>query len=99
MADSNLYLIQITEGTRVVAEAPLIVYDKDAALRNFYEGYPQIVAQVQGVIMGLMQAACATPSPAQNVVGLAIQGNHSGLVIPQAELPPMSILDGRNGRH
>ena len=45
------------------------------------------------------EAACASPAPAQRVVGLGLQGNHSGLVIPQGELPPMSILDRKNGAH
>ena len=79
--DHKVYLLRMTEAGRVVAEAPLIVYDKSVALRNFYEVLPQITAMVLPATISMIQAACAELSPSAPVVGVKIDGNHSGLQI------------------
>jgi len=82
---SQIYVLRIMEGARCVAEAPLIIYDRDAALRNFYEALPPVVQMGAGAIIGAMQNACAE-KPVYGFVGLNLQGNHSGLQIV-GELP------------
>lgn len=81
MADSKIILLRITEGTRVVAEAELTVYDKTQTLRNFYEALPSVTQMALPALIGMMQMACAENPPAGEVIGLDLKGNHTGLVI------------------
>lgn len=88
MPDSKIYLLRIMEGTRCVAEAPLIVHEKGEALRNFYEMLPQVVQLAAPTMIAMMQGACGDAELPTEVSGINIQGNHSGLVLG-GQLPNM----------
>lgn len=91
MPDPNAYLLRIMEGTRVVAEAPLIVHDKEAARRCWLEGFGQIAHMIPGATFSMMIVGCSDQEPAVPPVGITIQGAHSGLQIAQR-------LPGDNGQ-
>lgn len=81
MPDQKIFLLKIMEGTRCVAEAPLIVHEKGEALRNFYEQLPTIVQLAAPTMIAMVQMACGDKEPTAESVGIGLQGNHNGLVI------------------
>lgn len=83
MAESKVYLLRIMEGTRCVAEAPLIIHDKEAAQRCWLEGFGQIAHGIAGATFQMMMMACAEEEPAIPAVGVALEGAHSGLQVVQ----------------
>lgn len=87
MDGEKFYLLKIYEGATLVAEAPLIVYDKSATMRNFLETLPSVVSQLQGAAIGMIQLACSEADPPSEVAAIEIKGNHTGLVLTDT-LPP-----------
>ena len=82
MAEYPVYLLRIMEGTRCVAEAPLIVHDKDAARRCWIESFSSLAGGIIGAVYSAV--IVATDEKAPQFLGqaaLSIQGNHSGLQI------------------
>lgn len=88
MADQMVYLLKIMEGTRCVAEAPLIIHEKTEALRNFYEALPAVAQMALPALLSMIQIACADKEPTEVIIGIRLEGNHTGLVLggqlPQA---------------
>ena len=81
MPESKVYLLRIMEGTRCVAEAPLIVHDKELAQRCWLEGFGQIAHGIAGAVFQMVISACAEDEPSTPIVGINLQGEHSGLHI------------------
>lgn len=81
MPESKVYLLRIMEGSRCVAEAPLIVHDKAAAQRCWLEAFGQVAHVITGAMFQMVLAACAEQEPATLLVGIELKGAHSGLQI------------------
>lgn len=83
MPESNVYLLRITEGARCVAEAPLIVHDKEAAQRLWLEGFAQIAHGIVGAVFQGMVVACAEQEPPVPIVCLDIKRGSGIQVVRQ----------------
>ena len=90
----QIYVLRIMEGTRCVAEAPLIIHEPTEALRNFYEALPAAAGMIAGGVIGAMQNACSE-QPTPGFVGLNVQSNHSGIQIV-GEIPRNGNGHGRS---
>jgi hypothetical protein len=79
------YLLQIRDGGRVVAEAPLIVHDPEAAWRLFEEGFGMMAHMVVGSLYNTVRVACDEDllGKAGPQVALKLEAP-SALVTPQA---------------
>lgn len=98
MDGEKLYLLKIFEGATLVAEAPLIIYDKNAAMRNLLETLPSVLQQVQPAFIGMLQLACSDTDVPSEVSAIEIKGNHSGLVLTD-QLPPSNGHNRAERRH
>jgi len=87
MPEPKVYLLRIMEGQRCVAEAPLIIYDKAAAQRCWLEGFGQIAQGIVGATFQMMMVACDEREPVVPVVGISLEGAHTGLHIVR-QMPP-----------
>lgn len=52
------YLLQIRDGGRLVAEAPLLIHDEEAAWRLFSEGFGMMAHIVAGSFYNVVRVAC-----------------------------------------
>ena len=52
------YLLKIILDGEVVAEAPLYVYDKEAAWRAFQEGFASLVPHIIGELYDTVRLSC-----------------------------------------
>lgn len=87
MEEPKVYILRIMEGVRCVAEAPLIVHDKDAARLCWIESYGQIAGAVVGAVFSAVIAATDEKDPMiPGQAALTIQGNHSGIQLAR-EMP------------
>lgn len=51
------YLLRITKGTQVIAEAPLYIYDDEAASKAFLDAFPGIIGNVAGGVLATLLTA------------------------------------------
>ncbi len=58
MVEPRGYLLQIRDGSRLVAEAPLIIHDEEAAWRLFSEGFGMMAHIVAGSLYNAVRVAC-----------------------------------------
>jgi hypothetical protein len=52
------YLLQIRDGGRIVAEAPLIIHDQEATWRLFSEGFGMMAHMAAGALYNTVRVAC-----------------------------------------
>lgn len=93
---ADIYLLRITEAGRVVAQAKLEVFDKEIALRNFYETLPQLLPNMTGAVIQIMQVACSDAELPGDIQGIGIDGNHTGLQITGQMPGPSSNGNGHS---
>lgn len=58
MAEQRGYLLLIRDGSRIVAEAPLIIHDEEAAWKLFSEGFGMMAHIVVGSFYNAVRVAC-----------------------------------------
>mgnify|MGYP001604828540 CR=1 FL=1 len=58
MAEQQIYLLRIMEGSRVVAEAPLIIHDPENAWQLFLEVFGAVNPNIVGGMFNAMMLAC-----------------------------------------
>ena len=89
---NKVFLLRIVESGKVIAEAPLIIYDEKLAMERFMQVFGQMIPTIPGVVLQAMMAACNSemlskvPGP---IVAMHIQ-NQSPLTIPYPPKPEFS---------
>ena len=68
------YLLQIRDGGRVVAEAPLIIHDGEVAWKLFSEGFGMMQHIIVGSLYNAVRVACDDELQEAPQVALLMEG-------------------------
>lgn len=80
------YLLRIRDGSRILAEAKLEVYDPEAAWERFEEVFGQALSALSGSFYHVVRLACKGVAVPQDVAALDIHRNASNILIPKAKV-------------